>query len=128
MNFFKLIIALLIAAIMPAILFLPALFFPGGWFYTLIALTFSLIHALLFGLPIIVLLRFFGLIRWWSLLIASFLIGALPMTILSWLNPRSPLTDWAYLSNFIICGLLGMSAGGVFWLLWRYWIKPPVKK
>ena len=92
-------------------------------------------HVLVLGLPMCWLAARIKLIRWWSCLIISFLIGMLPLLVFD----RTPSPSEApYLARstfaqylamagptLAIFGALGMSGGFTFWLLWRFWVHHP---
>jgi len=41
-------------------------------------------YVLILGLPTYFLLRYFKIVRWWSTLVAGFILGAVPMAIFTW--------------------------------------------
>jgi hypothetical protein len=79
---------------------------------------------------------YFRSIRWWTTLIAAFMIGALPSTIyvvfapLGWgkstyLWQSIGVGELMFVASTAIpIGFAGLSGGLVFWLLWRYWVSP----
>jgi hypothetical protein len=75
-------------------------------------------HVLVLGVPAFLLGRHLHAIRWWTCIITAFIIGGLPITLLTWHN--SPPTGWW--SVFLAWGLFGVSGGLAFWLLWQYWV------
>jgi hypothetical protein len=77
-------------------------------------------HVLVLGVPAFLLGKRLHAIRWWTCLIMAFIIGSLPITLLTW--HYSPPMGWQ--SVFLGWGLFGVSGGFVFWILWRYWINP----
>ena len=96
----------------------------------------ALFYTFLLGLPALLIGWYFRAIRWWTTLIVAFLIGAIPATLSVLASPigqpeGTPLwrsTDPADLifagSSALMFGLIGLSSGFVFWLLWRYWVMP----
>ena len=96
----------------------------------------SLMYTFLLGLPALLIGWYFRAIRWWTTLIIAFLIGAIPATLSLLSSPigqpeGTPLwqstdpTDLIFvLSSIPLFGLIGLSSGLVFWLLWRYWVQP----
>ena len=76
------------------------------------------IHVLVLGVPAFLLGKKLHAIRWWTCIITAFVIGGLPVTLLTWHN--SPPIGWQIV--FLAWGSLGVSGGFVFWLLWRYWV------
>lgn len=88
-----------------------------------IALIVMLIHALLFGLPLLFLGLYFNIIRWWSILIGAFIIGFMPCTVFLHLeSQKNVLVDHGLSVVNSIAGLFGCIGGITFWLLWRYWV------
>ena len=104
----------------------------------MLALSFfvSLMYTFLLGLPALLIGWYFRAIRWWTTLIVAFLIGIIPPTLSMLAAPigqpeGTPVwqsTDPAdliwVLSSAPMFGLIGLSSGLVFWLLWRYWVQP----
>jgi hypothetical protein len=105
-------------------------------FITLIlAVPYSFAHLLLLGVPALVLGWRLRAIHWSSVVVTSFLIGAIPTGLL---GVYSALVDQVNLSSVpfgayavgfglvlsvaTIMGLFGMTAGVAFWFLWRYWV------
>ncbi|MBC7877841.1 MAG: hypothetical protein H7Y59_11795 [Anaerolineales bacterium] len=82
-------------------------------------------HICLLGLPLFFLGLRLRMIRWWTIFIASFIVGSLPYTCLVILAsdtiPQGHLGEILGIT-FSAFGLFGVSGGVVFWLLWRYWI------
>jgi hypothetical protein len=159
-TIFKTIIALIITALVPVVeyLFLIVLFaglvllggdrqsalglkdFADMFMWASLMMIFPFPVAIgwvfLFGVPTLLVGWYFRAIRWWSVLIAAFLIGAVPSTLsvlfapIGW--PENTYV-WQDLSpenlilvamSIIIMGFAGLSGGLVFWLLWRYWVSP----
>lgn len=101
----------------------------GGYFV-------SLFYTFVFGLPALLVGWYFRAIRWWTTLVMAFLIGAIPAALSLLPSPigqpeGTPLwrsTDPADLvfagSSILLLGVVGLSSGLVFWLLWRYWVQP----
>jgi demethylmenaquinone methyltransferase / 2-methoxy-6-polyprenyl-1,4-benzoquinol methylase len=126
------IVSLLAAAAMPSViagtfvsLISPSI--TAGIFLFAIAFAYafvvSLAHVLVLGLPVFLLGWRLRAIRWWSTLIAAFIVGAIPMAIWTW--PDLSSLGWRdYVSGFAFFGLFGVSGGIVFSLLWHYWIRP----
>jgi hypothetical protein len=83
----------------------------------------ALVHAVCLGLPAYLILKRFGLTRWWVSLPAGFLIGSLPYAILAlpWnLPPNLPPFTWPH--YFAIgggFGVLGVFGGIAAWLVWH---------
>ena len=96
----------------------------------------ALFYTFLLGLPALLIGWYFRAIRWWTTLIVAFLIGIIPPTLSMLASPigqpaGTPIwqsTDPAdliwVLSSAPLFGLIGLSSGLVFWLLWRYWVQP----
>jgi hypothetical protein len=111
-------LAFFLATLLPAIAF--ALLTPvnGGSintdFGSVLGLTFvfyffSLAAAVIFGVPLFLLLLKFGLVRWWSALAAGAIVGALVAVILRLPGALSP-------EDFMVTVPLGALAAVVFWL------------
>ena len=99
---------------------------------------FSFGHVFLLGLPTLLISWHFRAIRWWSTLISSIMIGAIPSTIdvfffqnIGWDEPSY---FYQNIGNILslgitagaatIMGFFGLCGGFIFWLLWRYWVSP----
>jgi hypothetical protein len=54
------------------------------WGVLVASLTFSAAHVVLLGAPAYFLLRWRGLLRWWSITAAGFVLGALPLGAMTW--------------------------------------------
>ena len=103
-----------------------------------IGVPFAFGHLLFLGIPAFLLGWWFRAIRWWSVLITSFLIGFMPVSIFSVINDFELPTGFDLLTRmeillvgvsvvFVaagIMGLFGISAGLTFWFLWRFWASP----
>jgi hypothetical protein len=94
-------------------------------------------HVFFIGLPALVVSWRLRIIRWWSTLIMSFLIGAIPSTIYIFFFQDIGWDEREYFyqsinilslgitaSAALIMGFFGLSGGFAFWLLWRYWVSP----
>ena len=94
-------------------------------------------HVFFIGLPTLLVSWHFRVIWWWSTLIISIMIGAIPSTIymfffqdIGWEEPSYFYQNLGVLSFVftvtaaIIMGFFGLSGGLVFWPLWRYWVSP----
>jgi hypothetical protein len=97
-------------------------------------------HVFWLGLPLFLLGWQFRAIRWWSTLLLSFFIGAVP-SVLFWffyitLRLEEGKIYFLQMENMnssnlvitatlaIIMGGFGLSGGLAFWFLWRYWASP----
>ena|SRR3990167_7188810 len=130
MKIAKLMVAFLAAAATPALMatvyligFNGAFIFPADYFSVfrsvfLPVFWVALMHTLLLGVPVFIILSWRGLIHWQSILISAFIIGALPLTLLGVI-----LLSQLHAEATIFFGLMGVSGGIAFWLLWRYWIR-----
>jgi hypothetical protein len=95
----------------------------------------SLVHVFVLGLPILLVSWHFRAIRWWSTLLLSFLLGAIPTTIF-WILFLSFGMEVGAMQNIdllsvgltvysaVIMGGFGLCAGIAFWFMWRYWASP----
>jgi hypothetical protein len=131
--------AVLIAALVPALYFgVPGLSFRAG----LLAFVVASIWVVLLGLPTFLIFKHRGLVRWWSAAVAGFLLGAVPMALVSW--PFSPGSGSGYSAwdghqtveyvvngvpthagwvQYILgsggMGLMGAASAFMFWVVWR---------
>jgi hypothetical protein len=84
------------------------------WFF--IWLPIGLAYVFLLGAPLLLVGIILRTVRWWSCLLASFLIGFLPTAL-------SDIPHWSALrEDFVIGGGLGIIGGLTFWLLWQFWV------
>lgn len=103
----------------------------------------SSLHVIMLGVPAFIVGWYFKSIRWWTSIVASFIIGALPTAIFLWplkypqlqttssrwngekmvqtmIGGDPTVTGWTdWVSAFVIMGLFGVSGGITFWLIWR---------
>jgi hypothetical protein len=150
---FKLMISFLAAALMPvfcwAVLDLTTAYSPMDLSdlsaeLGLLPIVFfvALAHTVLLGVPAVLIGWSLDVIRWWSALVVAFIIGAVPTALFIcplWdhyeeltigqeqfvIHGVTTLAGWiSYVKAFSFMGLMGLSGGLVFWLLWRYWIRP----
>lgn len=159
--FAKATVAILVAALTPVMLFfsigvilmrsfvsLPELFtrlieFLGnvafwGFISLILPLPISFAHALFLGFPAFLIGWRLRAINWRSVLITSFLIGALPVGIFFFVREFELPNGFDLINSmgiiligssaiFIVAGIMGLfgvSGGLAFWLLWRYWASP----
>jgi hypothetical protein len=69
-------------------------------------------HMFILGGPAFWLGQRFDAIRWWTCIIAGFVIGGLPLAI--FLQGAWEVFSW---------GVFGAIGGLAFWFLWRFWIR-----
>jgi hypothetical protein len=131
-KIFKTIVAFLVTAAAPSIVFfaiclwqiisIGEFIYQIFWvfFFTAFAFLVAVIYIVLLGLPIFLLGWYLGLIRWWTTLPASFIIGAL-ITAFAFLGGRP--FDYIF-PLATIMGVFGFCGGVTFWILWRYWVSP----
>ncbi len=93
----------------------PAELLSAGLSGFLIALFFTAADAFILGLPLLIIGIKLHLIRWWSCLLVSFLIGLIPF---AWVFG-------GFTPGVLPMGALGAMGGLTYWLLWRFWIQPP---
>jgi len=131
--------AVLIAALVPALYFgVPELSFRAG----LLAFVVASLWVVLLGLPTFLIFKHRGLVRWWSAAAAGFLLGAVPMALVTW--PFSPGSGSGYSAwdghqtveyvvngvpthagwvQYILgsggMGLMGAASAFMFWVVWR---------
>jgi hypothetical protein len=73
----------------------------------------GIVHTLILGIPAFLLGLRLDAISWWSCILVGFVIGLLPVTLLT----QAPQVV------FIPYRLCGAISGLGFWLLWRFWIR-----
>lgn len=119
----KVVAALLAAAIMPAVVAgISARSIDFGVIVFLIAL----VHLVVLGIPVYLIGWITKTISLWSTLVAAFVIGAGPSTILLWLWPEypySPKNAFEIFRFVSMTGFFGAIGGLTFWLIWRYWFQ-----
>lgn len=124
----------------------------GNWtsFFAIVVFiaVISSLHVIILGIPAFIIGWYFKMIRWWTSIIVSFIIGALPTAFFLWplkypelqttssrwdgdkmvqtmIKGVPTLTGWMdWISAFTVMGLFGVSGGLVFWLVWRPRNKP----
>ncbi len=89
------------------------------FFFAIFVLIVSLIHIFFLAIPIFLATNYLKIIRWYTVLPASFLIGGAPYILFTWGSQMN-----VVLSVTAIMGIFGFIAGVVLWLLWRYWVSP----
>jgi hypothetical protein len=95
------------------------IYFWWGFFFAIFVFIFSSIHMLFLGIPTFLLANRLKIIRWYTVLPASFFIGGAPYILFMW---GTSVDLWIGVP--MTMGLFGFSAGMAFWLLWRYWVVP----
>ena len=75
------------------------------------AMFFTAAFAFILGLPVALIMIRFRLVRWWSSILAGFLIGFLPSLWASWPD---------YLGAMTLGGV-GAIGGLTSWLVWHFW-------
>ena len=113
------IVAALAAATAPALLFAA---FTGSLGMGAFAFIIALPHALVLGLPLFLVLRAKGWVNAGSSLGGGFLVGAIPMAVLTGLGNSDWLTNILAVSLFGVCGATG---GLAFFLLWKVFTPAP---
>jgi len=74
-------------------------------------------HALFLGLPAFLLFQAFGKLSWRTAVAGGFLIGALPVSMIS--APGS-YTAWSSAAGTaLVFGAFGVCGGAAFWFLWK---------
>jgi hypothetical protein len=147
MKFFKALLAFLAAALTPATAYATIYYFntPIGstvsrsdaLHYSIqfgaIAFVVAFTDLVVFGIPAFFLAMYLEAVRWWTTLLAAFVVGATPYAVFVWTPNRSIISLSSYFYGITAFGLFGLSGGLVFWLLWRYWVlsvparpEPPV--
>jgi hypothetical protein len=87
--------------------------------FSIFVFAFSFMHMLFLGIPSFAVANRLGMIRWYTVLPASFFIGSAPYILFTLGSPKD-----VVLAVTTIMGIFGFSAGVVLWLLWRYWVSP----
>jgi len=87
--------------------------------FAIFVFAFSAMHMLFLAIPTFLMAHRLKIIRWYTVLPASFFIGAAPYPLFMWGTPK----DVVFVVTMTM-GIFGFSAGIAFWLLWRYWVSP----
>jgi hypothetical protein len=95
------------------------IYFWWGFFFAIFVFIFSCMHMLFLGIPAFLIANRLKIIRWYTVLPASFFIGGAPYILFMW---GTSVDLWIGVP--MTMGLFGFSAGMAFWLLWRYWVMP----
>ena len=105
--------------------------------FLLLCLAISAGHVIVLGIPAYLVLRWRGALRWWSALLSGFVLGAIPVGVLSWplrypdlkssatVNGVQTMIDgiptmagWLqYLGGLSFFGACGAFAAAAFWLV-----------
>ena len=114
---------------------------------SVLAFELALLGVVVLGLPTFLLFRCFGLVRWWSAVLAGFVLGTVPVAFVLW--PYHPGSSSSYsawdgheLTHYIVrgipthagwadyllrsghAGLLAAASAAAFWLVWRAIVGP----
>jgi hypothetical protein len=104
-----------------------------------LCLSIAALHVVFLGGPAYALLKWKGLIRWWSTVITGFVLASLPVALITWplwfpelkttasfngiqtMIYGTPTAEgWTqYTQGVLFFGLCGALSGFVFWLVWR---------
>jgi hypothetical protein len=85
------------------------------------ALGIAALLVLVFGVPGVIFLRWFGYVRWWSLLLLGFVAGCLPMAIWSWPSLKHSDAGWlSYGYGVVFFGACGAIGAFAYWLTDRW--------
>ena len=95
------------------------IYFWWGFFFAIFVFILSSIHMLFLGIPAFLIANRLNIIRWYTVLPASFFIGGAPYILFMWGTSAD-----LWIGVPMTMGLFGFSAGMAFWLLWRYWVVP----
>jgi hypothetical protein len=85
----RLIVAVILApAVVPALVAVPSLLpaFSGLWVIAVLVASVTYSVAWVAGLPVLLLLRAFGVLTWWSLTLCGAILGLLPSLVLAFAN------------------------------------------
>jgi hypothetical protein len=88
-------------------------------FFAVFVLIFSVIHMLFLGIPTFLIVHRLKVLRWYTVLPASFFIGGAPYIVLMWGTEKDTIIGVA-----LMMGCFGFIAGMAFWVLWCYWVEP----
>jgi len=124
---------------------------PYAWLrirnFGILAILISATHVLVLGMPSFFLLLRFKVVTWWSSSVTGFILGCLPIGVLSWplhfnsgssashgdgtkmvvtlVNGVPTFAGWLeWLSTVGFVGALGFIGGLTFWLVWRGSMRP----
>jgi hypothetical protein len=93
MKNYSLWLALLVAVVLPALIIVllyaresPSIEDGFGWIrgFAILVLLISGGHVFALGLPAFLLLKSYNAIRWWSVILAGFILGCVPVDVLTW--------------------------------------------
>ena len=107
-----------------------------GW---LLCVAISAAYVIVLGIPTFLLLRWRNLVRWWTTISGGFLLGAVPVAVISWplryselrssatidgvqtiINGVPTLAGWLqYLEGLSFMGACGVIGATAFWLIRR---------
>jgi hypothetical protein len=105
----------------------------------------GLLHSTIMGLPAYFLVKRRGLINWWISLICGFVVGCLPMALITLplsspgvgfiadgvpmvVNGVATTAGWlSYLGGVLGAGCLGMAGGLAAWVVWWMTGKNPIE-
>jgi hypothetical protein len=90
-----------------------------NFFLAAFVLAFSFVHMLFLGIPTFIVANRLRIIRWYTVLTASVLIGGGPYILITVGSPKN-----VVLAVVTTMSIFGFSAGMAFWILWRYWVAP----
>ena len=88
-------------------------------FFAIFVFGVSIVHMLFLGVPSFIVANRLNIIRWYTVLPASFFIGGAPYILFMWGTPKD-----MWIGVPMMMGIFGCIAGMAFWLLWRYWVSP----
>ena len=101
---------------------------PGyQWYLVIVISGLAYIVTLFLAVPTFFVLRRFKLVRWWSCLLAGFLMGDAVVIIMTWYGlVHSPFPVWfANVSDTLVgFGAIGAASGILFWAI----VRPPTDK
>src|SRR5665213_1807558 len=79
-----------------------------------LALYFTYVIALVFGVPAILLFRFFRLRRWWQFAMAGALLGPVAILVVQY-NPNASSPLPMETTQFFACATLGLVCAVIYW-------------
>ena len=73
---------------------------------------FSFLAALAFGTPLFLAFRYFGAIKWWSVLLSGFVVGSLAAACIR-------LPGYVPAIELLVTGMIGAVSALGFWVVWK---------
>jgi hypothetical protein len=107
--------------------------------FLLLCIAITAIHVIVLGVPGYIILRWRNALRWWSILLSGFIMGAIPEAVLTWplryselqlsavmdgvqtmINGVPTMAGWLqFLVGVAYLGTCGVAGAAGFWFVWR---------